>query len=111
MLMLTIIREVYSRTDSGKGWRTQPGTTDTETMPWYHRDTLPNCLCCDTKPCGESVHHRITESDTLRFFRRLGGSEYAERSYTPAGYLVTRLISTNPDRTVRIIRKFRFSEV
>lgn len=91
--MLTITTETYSRTDSGKSWRSKPDETRTETMPWRDR--------------GEDVHRKITCSDTLRWFRRLGGSETAERSYTPVGYIVTRLTSTNPDRTVRIVRKFR----
>jgi len=109
MLMLTITRKTYSRTESGKGWRTQPDHTETETMPWYHRDARTDERI--TNPCGEHVHRNVTEDDTLRFFRRLGGSEYAERSYTPAGYIVTRLISTNPTHTVRVVRKFRFTNV
>ena len=109
MLMLTIVRDTYSRTESGKGWRAQPYRIETETMPWHHRDACTTEHT--TQRWGERMHHYLTEDDTLRFFRRLGGSEYAERSYTPAGYVVTRLISTNPGRTVRLIRTFRFTDV
>lgn len=92
MLTLTITTETYSRTPSGKSWRSKPDSIETETLPWYDG--------------GEDKHHKIACDDTLRWFRRIGGSEHAVRSYTPAGYIVTRLVSTNPDRTVRIVQKF-----
>lgn len=100
MYMLTIITETYSRTESGKSWRTQPDETTTKSMPWENHDDY------DAR-WGRSVHANITSTDTLRWFRRIGGSEYAERSYTPVGYIVTRLTSASPNRTVRIVRKFR----
>lgn len=104
MYVLTITKETYSRTESGKSWRTKPDETETESLPWAEWDTPHG------NRYGEYVHSKITNSETLRFFRRLGGSEHAERSYTPVGYIVTRLISTNPDRTVRIVRKFRITD-
>ena len=48
----------------------------------------------------------MTAPDCLKFFRRLGGSEYVERSYTSAGYIVTRLISRSPERDIKVIRTF-----
>ena len=54
------------------------------------------------------LYKNIVNKDTLRWFRRLGGSETAQRSYTCRGYLVTRLISKNPDRSVKVIRTFTF---
>ena len=50
--------------------------------------------------CGE---------DTLKWFRRLGGSETAERGYTERGYLIVKLTSTSPDRQNKTIRTFKFS--
>jgi hypothetical protein len=44
--------------------------------------------------------------DACPFFRRLGGSEYTERSYTGYGYNVVKMISTNPDRSERHVRHF-----
>lgn len=105
MYLLTIKTETYSRTASGRGWKSRPDETRTETMPWDRRDAGGDGRY------GEDVHRKITDADTLRFYRRLGGSEYAERSYTPVGYIVTRLVSTNPDRTVRIVRRFRITDV
>ena len=46
--------------------------------------------------------------DACKFFRRLGGSEYCEKSYTSQGYLVTRLVSRSPDRLTKIVRHFTF---
>ena len=53
-------------------------------------------------------YRNITEDDTLKFFRRLGGTENAQRSYTCAGYLITKLTSTSPDRQNKTVREFKF---
>lgn len=113
MYLLTITRETYSRTESGLSWCTKPDETETETLPWHRIDPDPSdptgVAWITRDRWGEDVHRKITEPDTLRWFRRLGGSEYAERCYTPVGYIVTRLVSTNPDRTVRVVRKFKIT--
>lgn len=103
MLTLTIVTETYSRTESGKSWRVKPDATETETMPWDRRDA--------TGRHGEDVHRKITDDETLKWFRRIGGSEYAERSDTPVGYIVTRLVSSDPSRTIRRVRTFRVRNV
>lgn len=103
MYMLTITTETYSRTESGKSWRSQPDETTTEILPWDRRDA-------NGAQSGEDMHRKITGTDTLRWFRRLGGSEYAERSHTPVGYIVTRLVSMSPSRTVRKVCKFRITD-
>lgn len=102
MYMLTMTKETYTRTDSGKGWRSKPYLTETDTRPW--RDTERGARS------GQEIHNNITNADTLRFFRRLGGTEYAERGYTPVGYIVTRLVSTSPDGETRIVRTFKITE-
>lgn len=107
MYLLTIITETYSRTESGKSWRSQPDTTETETMPW---DVTPEYIG-NVAQSGEDKHRKITGTDTLKWFRRWGGAEHAVRSYTPVGFIVTRLTSTNPDRTVRKVRRFRIEDV
>lgn len=104
MHMLTIITSTYSRTESGKSWRTQPDETTTETMPWDRRDVT------DGSQHGEDKHRKITADDTLRWFRRIGGSEHAVRSYTPVGFIVVRQVSCNPDRTVRKVRRFQITD-
>jgi len=113
MYMLTITTERYSRTDSGKSWRTHPDTTESETLAWNRTDPDPSDptgqAWITRERWGEDVHDKMTSPDTLRWFRRLGGTEHTERSYTPVGYIVTRLISTSPDRSIRHIRTFRIS--
>lgn len=54
-------------------------------------------------------YSRITGEDTIKWFRRLGGTETVQRSYTCRGYLITKLTSTSPDKQTKIIREFNFS--
>ena len=61
------------------------------------------------KVISREVYTNITEDGTLKFFRRLGGSETATRTYTPMGYCVTKLISTSPDKKTRVVRAFDIS--
>lgn len=46
--------------------------------------------------------------DAIPFFRNLGGRETVSCSYTKAGYIPTKIISTNPGRTERTIREFNY---
>ena len=65
----------------------------------------------NTSIINEEHYNNCTCDDTLRFFRRLGGSETLTRSYTKCGYLVTKLVSTSPDKQKRTIREFSFELV
>ena len=56
----------------------------------------------------EKQHHLVTNNDTVKYFRRLGGSESVQRSYTKQGYLVTKLVSTSPDKQNKVIREYKF---
>ena len=62
----------------------------------------------ETEEITEKAYNRITGDDTLKWFRRLGGTETAQRGYTCRGYNITRLTSTSPDRQTKIIRTFKF---
>ena len=55
-------------------------------------------------------YNNITNDDTIKFFRRLGGTETVERGYTSRGYLIYKLTSTSPDWQMKTIRKFEFIE-
>tara|TARA_R100001480_G_scaffold36930_1_gene49649 strand:+ start:985 stop:1251 length:267 start_codon:yes stop_codon:yes gene_type:complete len=57
---------------------------------------------------SEKEYNNITSTDTQRFFRRLGGSETAQRTYTSAGYLITKLTSISPDRKTKKVYQFKF---
>lgn len=63
----------------------------------------------EEKDISRRVYDNITSKDTQRFFRRLGGSETAQKTYTCRGYLITRLTSVSPDRKTKKVYKFKFS--
>jgi hypothetical protein len=63
----------------------------------------------ETREITEKEFFNMTNADTLKFFRRLGGSESAIFGYTCTGYKVTRLTSTSPDKQTKIIRTFKFN--
>jgi len=62
----------------------------------------------ETREITEQEYNNITSNDTVKFFRRLGGSETLVRSYTCAGYKVVKLTSTSPDKETKVIRTFKF---
>ena len=62
-----------------------------------------------TEAITRKQYNNICGKDTLKWFRRLGGSETAERGYTCAGYLIVKLTSTSPDRQNKTIRTFKFN--
>jgi len=53
-------------------------------------------------------YDKITNEDTIAWFRRLGGSETATKAYTNQGYKIVRLVSTSPDKKIKVIREFKF---
>ena len=61
-------------------------TENTELELWTQRNYN---LCFDPK--------------TIKWFRRLGGSETSQRSYTKRGYIITRHLSTCPDKQKRSV--------
>ena len=46
--------------------------------------------------------------DASPFFRRLGGSETVTKGFTRQGFLVIRIVSKSPDRTMKTVREFDF---
>ena len=65
----------------------------------------------EVKEVTERQHNLCTNNDTVKWFRRIGGKETVQRSYTNAGYLVTKLISTSPDKQTKIVREYEFKTV
>ena len=62
----------------------------------------------EVKTITDKEYNLITNNDTIKWFRRLGGSESLQRCYTCAGYKVYKLTSTSPDRQNKTIREFKF---
>jgi hypothetical protein len=82
--IITLTTETYYK--DGKAWKL--GGTETEIV--------------DLKTV-----QRI--ADSVKFFRRLGGTETLIKGYTCAGYNPVKLTSTNPDKTARTVRAFNYS--
>ena len=61
-----------------------------------------------TEEINNTQFKRITEADTLKWFRRLGGTETTQRGNTCRGYNITKLTSISPDRQTKIIRQFKY---
>jgi hypothetical protein len=61
----------------------------------------------DYEIIDEATYKRI--EDSIGFFKGLGGSESVTRTYTVAGFRMSRLVSTSPDRKNRTIREFTYS--
>ena len=89
MSNITMTTKTYSRTASGKSWKSKPDSTKKESLT-------------------DEGYNNMTSADTQKFFRRLGGSEVATKSYTRRGYVVTSLSSTSPDREIKKVREFSF---
>ena len=56
----------------------------------------------------EREYNLTVNDDTLKWFRRLGGSETALKSYTCKGYTCYKLTSTSLNGQSRTIREFQF---
>tara|TARA_R100001480_G_C4712392_1_gene178914 strand:- start:548 stop:814 length:267 start_codon:yes stop_codon:yes gene_type:complete len=61
-----------------------------------------------TEKITQKNYLNIVSEDTRKFFKRLGGSETAQKSYTCSGYLITRLISVSPSKDKKSIYEFKF---
>ena len=75
----------YERTESGKNWKNKASKVEISTI-------------------DQKEYDNIFSKETQAFFRNLGGYERASKSYTTAGYIVTRLTSISPDKTTKIVR-------
>ena len=80
--------KTYGKTESGKSWKSNPTEIEITTI-------------------DQETYNNIFSKETQAFFRRLGGYERASKSYTIAGYIVTRLISISADKTTKIVRTVR----
>lgn len=56
----------------------------------------------------EQYCSRIDES--CKYFRRAGGTETVTRGYTSRGYRIVKLVSTSPDKSIRIVREYSIKE-
>lgn len=50
----------------------------------------------------------LSTVEAIPFFKNLGGSEKVSKAYTKYGLIPIEIVSTSPDKSERIIRKFSF---
>lgn len=46
--------------------------------------------------------------ESIPFFKKLGGTEKVSKAYTKYGLIPVEIVSTSPDKSERVIRKFSF---
>ena len=84
-ITLTTIK--YERTASGKNWKNKPTSEETEIIKFENYFNYLN---------------------SVQFFKNMGGYERVEKEYTIAGYIPVQITSISPDKTEKIIYKFKF---
>jgi hypothetical protein len=84
-ITLTTIR--YKKTESGKSWRSKPTSEETEIIKF------------------ENYFNYLS---SVQFFKNMGGYERVEKGYTIAGHIPVQITSISPDKTEKIIYKFKF---
>jgi len=88
--------------------KTQVILTKTKQVKKPNTKTVWLTESVETEEVTLSQHNKATNDGTLKWFRRLGGSETVTRSYTCVGYLPTKVVSTGPDKQERTIREYEF---
>tara|TARA_R110002153_G_scaffold111103_1_gene252736 strand:+ start:20 stop:292 length:273 start_codon:yes stop_codon:yes gene_type:complete len=84
-------------TETKQNFLKNPNTKTTYFLTSEHTKEIPAYEYKDT-----------TSEDTIKYLRRLGGSEYVERGYTSVGYMVYKITSTSPDKQKKTIREYKF---
>ena len=69
--------------------------------------TVWNEVATFTQELREEYYNNVI--DAAPFMRRLGGSETLTRSYTCNGYVVTKLVSKSPCKTIKRVFEFTFT--
>lgn len=77
--------EEYVKKEDNKTFSKKPNTTSTEEI---------------------TIKEYRNIFDAIDFFKGLGGTETIIKTYTIAGYIPTRLISTSPAKDKKVIRIF-----
>lgn len=81
-------KKVFSRTESGKNWKTKPDTTETE------------------KITAREYFNLVNSVSFMNGF--LGGYARAEKGYTYYGYIPVKITLINPGRTEKHVETYKF---
>lgn len=90
--IITMKKEVYSRTTTKKSWRKKPDTVTTEIITSeYYNNYINSC----------------------KFFNNFSYGAYCKKyyGYTYAGYIPVSVVTVSPGKEVKIIAKFAFEIV
>ena len=87
MLEITLITERYKKEENKK--------------------TVYKLVSEKTETIDMRVYNNITSDDTIKYFRRLGGTETIQKRNTCIGHVITKLTSTPPDKQSKIVRNFK----
>ena len=87
---ITMKKETYKKTDSGKSWKSRPETIETETIT---ADFYKNYV--DSTPFFNSFGY--------------GASCRAYKGYCMAGYIPVKVITISPFQEKKIVATFQFN--
>lgn len=63
----------------------------------------------ETKTSQVTPEYYLNGVDAVPFFRNLGGFERLNKAYTKYGLIPVESISINPDRTIKVTRRYTFN--
>ena len=63
----------------------------------------------EVKEVTEQQHANATSKETVRFMKRLGGSESSVMAYTCNGYKCVKSVSISPNRQNKTVREYSFT--
>ena len=90
-MTITMTRRTYNRTASGKGWKANPTTEETEVIT-------------------EENYRNRSSREAVRFMNGFcGGRCWAEYGYTYHGYNPIKITLVNPSNDEKIVEIFEFS--
>lgn len=91
MYIIEWTREHYTRTDSGKSWKSKPYEVEVQHL-------------------SQAKYETMTSDREIRFWKGIGGCRVS-RNYTPIGYVVTSMTMTSPSGSEKTYETFRFVEI
>lgn len=91
-MTITMTRKTFTRTESGKSWKSKPESVKTATIT-------------------ETEYNNRAGRETIKFWNGfLGGTCRAEYGYSYIGYTPLRITLVNPSRAEKIVETYRIEK-
>lgn len=91
-MTITMTRRTYNRTESGKGWKANPTTEETEVIT-------------------EENYRNRSSRESIRFMNGFcGGRCWAEYGYSYIGYVPLQISLVNPSADEKIVESFKIEK-